>query len=69
MARSVRRIVTGHNKVGKSIILMDGPAPNAVSPPSVPQLVNTVLWITDDSPASNRGDEDASPRFCETDPF
>jgi hypothetical protein len=41
---------------------MDGPAPNAVSPPAVPQLVNTVLWITDDSPASNRGDEDASPK-------
>jgi hypothetical protein len=62
MAKSVRRIVTGHNKAGKSIILMDGPAPNAVSPPSVPQLVNTVLWITDDSPASNRGDEDSSPK-------
>jgi hypothetical protein len=50
MARSVRRIVTGHNKAGKSVILLDGPAPNAVSPPTVPQLVNTVLWITDDSP-------------------
>jgi hypothetical protein len=61
MARSVRRIVTGHNKAGKSVILLNGPAPNAVSPPTVPQLVNTVLWITDDSPASNRGDEDASP--------
>ena len=62
MAKSVRRIVTGHSKAGKSVILMDGPAPNAVSPPTVPQLVNTVLWITDDSPASNRGDEDASPK-------
>jgi hypothetical protein len=62
MAKSVRRIVTGHSKAGKSVILMDGPAPNAVSPPAVPQLVNTVLWITDNSPASNRGDEDASPK-------
>src|ERR1700720_1970268 len=62
MAKSVRRIVTAQNKAGKSVILMDGPAPNAVSPPAVPQLVNTVLWITDDSPASNRGDEDASPK-------
>jgi hypothetical protein len=62
MAKPVRRIVTGHNEVGKSIILMDGPAPNASSPPAVPELVNTVLWITDSCPASNRGSEDASPK-------
>ena len=41
---------------------MDDPAPNAASPPAAPQLVNTVLWITDGSPASNRGNEDASPK-------
>ena len=62
MAKPVRRIVTGHNQGGKSVILMDGAAPNAVSPPALPQLVNTVLWITDDSPASNQGSEDASPK-------
>jgi hypothetical protein len=62
MAKPVRRIVTGHNKAGKSFILMDDPAPNAASPPAAPQLVNTVLWITDGSPASNRGNEDASPK-------
>ena len=62
MTKSVRRIVTGHNKEGKSVILMDGPAPNATSPPGVPQLVNTVLWITDSSPTSNHGNDDASPQ-------
>jgi hypothetical protein len=62
MAKPVRRIVTGHNSAGKSVILMDGPAPNSTSPPAVSQLVNTVLWITDSCPASNRGNEDASPR-------
>ncbi len=62
MAKPVRRILTGHNQAGKSVILMDGPAPNSSSPPAVPQLVNTVLWITDSSPASNRGNEDASPK-------
>jgi hypothetical protein len=62
MAKSVRRIVTGHNDKAKSIILMDGPAPNSSSPPGVPELVNTVLWITDSSPASNSGNEDASPQ-------
>jgi Cupin domain len=62
MARPVRRIVTGHNQAGKSIIWMDGPAPNSSSPPAIPQLVNTVLWITDRSPASNQGNEDSSPK-------
>jgi quercetin dioxygenase-like cupin family protein len=62
MAKPVRRIVTGHNDKGKSTILMDGPAPNSSSPPGVAELVNTVLWITDSSPASNRGREDASPK-------
>jgi hypothetical protein len=62
MAKSVRRIVTGHNQAGKSIILSDGPAPNSTSAPGIPELVNTVLWITDNCPASNRGSEDASPR-------
>lgn len=62
MAKPVRRIVTGQNSAGKSVILMDGPAPNSTSPPTVSQLVNTVLWITDSCPASNRGNEDASPK-------
>jgi hypothetical protein len=62
MPKPVRRIVTGHDQTGKSVILMDGPAPNASSPPAVPPLVNTVLWITDRCPASNRGNEDASPQ-------
>jgi len=58
MAKPVRRIVTGHNQAGKSIILSDGSAPNSASPPGVPELVNTVLWITDGCPASNSGNED-----------
>jgi hypothetical protein len=62
MASSIRRIVTGHNQAGKSNILSDGPAPNSSSPPGVPQLVNTVLWVTDSCPASNRGNDDASPK-------
>jgi hypothetical protein len=62
MAKPIRRIVTGHNSAGQSIILSDGPAPNSASPPQVPQLVNTVLWVTDSCPASNRGNDDASPQ-------
>src|SRR5581483_254274 len=62
MTQPIRRIVTGHNQAGKSIILSDGPAPNFSSHPGAPQLVNTVLWITDRCPASNQGNEDASPQ-------
>jgi hypothetical protein len=62
IVKPVRRIVTAQNQSGKSIILSDGPAPNSASPPGVPQLVNTVLWVTNCCPASNRGSEDASPK-------
>jgi hypothetical protein len=61
MSKPIRRIVTGHNQAGKSVILSDGPAPNSSTPPGLPQLVNTVLWVTDRCPASNRRTEDASP--------
>jgi hypothetical protein len=36
MAKSVRRIVTAHNKAGKSVILMDGPATECRQPASGP---------------------------------
>ena len=36
MARQFRRVVTGHNPEGKSIILMDGAPPQVLEP--IPQL-------------------------------
>jgi len=56
-----RRIVTGHDARGRSIIVSDGPAPNVVSPPGLPENVASVMWVTDRVPASNAGDEDAAP--------
>ncbi len=57
----VRRIVTGHRGDGRSVILSDGPAPCRSAPPAMPQLVATVLWTTDGTPAPLDGEEDTAP--------
>lgn len=57
----VRRVVTGHNEEGRSIILSDGPAPHSNFPAAVPELIARVLWITDSAPVSNAGNEDTAP--------
>ena len=44
MARQVRRVVTGHDRDGKAIVISDGPAPfvhvNAVNP----EWYSTDIW-------------------------
>lgn len=57
----VRRVVTGHDADGRSIIVSDGPAPNVNAPGVMPELVARVLWTTDTIPVSNAGNEDAAP--------
>lgn len=56
MAPPVRRIVTGHNDAGKSIFVMDGPAP-MVNENNAGVTV-TELWETRATPASNAGADD-----------
>lgn len=58
MARSTRRIVTGHDQAGRSIIWKDGPAPSIFEPKARPGEAITELWRTDAAPASNRGSDD-----------
>ena len=62
MVWRIRRVVTGHDKNGKSLLLMDGPAPNIKEMASMPGLALTDLWVTDGSPADNRGNADAADR-------
>jgi hypothetical protein len=57
----VRRIVTGHRADGRSVIVSDGPAPCRSAPPAMPQLVATVLWTTDGTPAPLDGEDDTAP--------
>lgn len=68
MAFQVRRVVTGHDKGGKSCFLMDGIAPNIMEMASMPGLALTDLWETRGAPASNRGTADAAKRRVRLEP-
>src|SRR4051794_31590453 len=57
----VRRVVTGHDEDGRSVVISDGLAPCVSAPPSMPELVATVLWKTASAPPSNAGNEDTAP--------
>jgi mannose-6-phosphate isomerase-like protein (cupin superfamily) len=60
MARPVRRIVTGHRADGRSSVLMDSAAPNVKQRRA--GNASTLLWVTDQAPASVSGDTDAGAR-------
>jgi hypothetical protein len=60
MVHRIRRVVTGHDKAGKSIFIMDGAAPNVLEMASMPGVALTDLWRTKTSPASNSGNGDAA---------
>ncbi len=60
MLRPVRRIVTGHNNEGKSIILQDGPSPHVLENPTQEGRGLTDLWRSFASPADNCGNADAA---------
>ncbi len=60
MVHRIRRVVTGHDKNGKSIFVMDGKAPNVLEMASMPGVALTDLWRTKSSPASNSGNADAA---------
>ena len=62
MARPMRRVVTGHNAEGKSVILMDGASPHALEVDGMPGLALINLWVTDRAPAGNAGSADAAAR-------
>lgn len=56
--RAVRRIVTGHDANGRSIIVSDGPSPHAMTLAGVSNFGVTDIWKTASSPADNSGNED-----------
>jgi hypothetical protein len=58
----MRRVVTGHNAQGKSVILMDAPSPHALELDGLPGVVLINLWVTERAPASNAGAADAAAR-------
>jgi hypothetical protein len=43
----VRRVVTGHDKAGKSVFLTDGPTPRAKEFKHTPGFVLNTVWISE----------------------
>jgi Cupin domain len=72
----VRRVVTGHDDLGRAIILSDGPAPHHWSSEVIPGFGATVPWLTtqtapidhsrDDDPASADAEIPSFPAAGET---
>jgi len=62
MVKKIRRVVTGHDARGRSVILSDGPSPHVLTLPGRPDFALTNLWVTDRAPASNAGGGDAAAR-------
>ena len=61
MLRAIRRIVTGHDPKGRSIIVSDGPSPHVLTLPGRPDFALTNLWVTDATPASNEAEPPRPP--------
>jgi len=62
MVKPIRRIVTGHDARGRSVIVSDGPSPHVLTLPGRTDFALTNLWVTDSAPASNAGNADAAAR-------
>ena len=68
MTWRARRVVTGHDNDGKSVIVSDGLASNVKEMASMPGLALTDLWETRGAPASNAGNDDAADRPVKLEP-
>jgi naringenin degradation protein FdeH len=68
MIKPIRRIVTGHNAQGRSIIVSDAPSPHVLTLPGRADLALTDLWVTDRAPASNAGSADTAKRRMSLEP-
>ena len=57
-----RRIVTGHNDQGRSVIVWDGPAPTCLQPDHSPNVLMCDLWEIPTFPPDNSDPKDLSLR-------
>ena len=62
MPQKIRRVITGHDDSGQSIFIMDEYATAVKEMESMPGLALTDVWQTDQAPASNSGNNDATDR-------
>jgi uncharacterized cupin superfamily protein len=56
--KPIRRVVTGHDERGRSKVVWDGAAPNAIGAPTRPGAGMTDLWVFHQSPAPLSGERD-----------
>ena len=68
MIKPIRRIVTGHNAQGRSMIVSDAPSPHVITLPGRADFALTDLWVSDGAPASNAGSADAAKRRMSLEP-
>ena len=68
MIKPIRRIVTGHDARGRSVIASDGPSPHVLTLPGRPDFALTDLWVSGGAPASNAGSADAAERRITLEP-
>lgn len=68
MVWRVRRVYTGHDANGRSVIVEDAPAPNVKEMASMPGLALTDLWETTGPLARNEGNADAADRPVRLEP-
>src|SRR5438552_16814113 len=61
MSKPIRRVVTGHNRDGESVFIVDAPCPHVFQRAPGSATV-TELWETQTTPADNRGNADAIAR-------
>jgi hypothetical protein len=59
MAKSVRRIVTGHDPNGTAVVVNDGKIDPVTRTAGV---ASALLWVTDETPADISGDKDRAER-------
>ena len=60
MAARIRRVVTGHDKSGKAVVLKDAAAVHVVNVPG--GITDTLLWVNDSTPAKLHDDQDQGER-------
>jgi len=54
----IRRIVTGHDKNGKAVVIADGPTPGVKTTPNRPGVIFHNMWTTKSAPARYDGPEE-----------
>ena len=54
----VRRVVTGHDAAGRSVVVADGPTPRSKTFVHTPGFASNLVWLTGATPSLPNGDGD-----------